>query len=73
MAHIAPDRKFKLEVSEFVPTERMVWEDGNDMFRGVRPFTLASVDGGTDYTMKWTEAYGGTLANVGGELICSVW
>jgi TRAP-type C4-dicarboxylate transport system substrate-binding protein len=23
---------------------------------------------GTDYTMKWTEAYGGTLANVGGEL-----
>lgn len=49
--HIAPDRTFGLTVSTFEPTSRMVWEDGNNMFRGVRTFTLSEVDGGTDFTM----------------------
>jgi len=51
-AKIDPDRTFKLEVSHFDPARKLVWEDGNGMFRGVRTFTLtATADGGTDVTM----------------------
>ncbi len=47
-----PKRTFKLEVSTFDAPQRMVWEDGNAMFRGVRTFTLtAREDGTTDVTM----------------------
>ena len=47
-----PKRTFKLEVSTFDAPTRMVWEDGNAMFRGVRTFTLtAREDGTTDVTM----------------------
>jgi hypothetical protein len=37
---IAPGRAFNLKVIEFVPHSRMVWSDGNAMFRGVRTYTL---------------------------------
>lgn len=49
----APKRTFKLEVSAFEPGARMVWQDGNDSFKGVRTFTLADNGaGGTSFTMK---------------------
>jgi hypothetical protein len=44
---IAPKRVFKLKVSTFEPTKRMVWQDGAPpMFKGVRTFTLAPCDNG---------------------------
>lgn len=49
---IAGKRKFKLDVSTFEPHTKMVWEDGNNIFRGVRTFTLTEADGGTDFTMR---------------------
>lgn len=53
-------RTFHLTVSEFTPSSRMVWEDGNNVFKGVRTFTLAPTDdGGTAFTMK--EAFTGSL------------
>jgi uncharacterized protein YndB with AHSA1/START domain len=52
-------RKFKLEVSTFNAPRTMVWEDGNNAFRGVRTFTLTPRDGGTDFTMK--EAMSGSM------------
>ncbi|MCB9761072.1 MAG: SRPBCC domain-containing protein [Alphaproteobacteria bacterium] len=56
---VDPGRTFKLEVSAFEPDRRLVWEDGNDSFRGVRTFTLTPAGGGTDVTMK--EALTGTM------------
>ena len=58
-AHIDPDRTFKLKVSTFEPGKKLVWEDGNNMFAGVRTFTLVPVDGGTNVTMR--EALTGTM------------
>jgi hypothetical protein len=53
-ATIAPERIFKLRVSEFVPDQRMVWRDGAaPMFQGVRTYALKSKnDGSTDFLME---------------------
>ncbi len=60
VAKIAPRRTFEIDVSVFEAPTRMVWEDGNDSFRGVRTFTLTeNASGGTDWTMK--EAYTGKM------------
>lgn len=57
---VAGKRTFKLEVAEAREAERMVWQDGNGIFMGVRTFTLAeNADGGTDWTMK--EAFTGSM------------
>lgn len=57
---IAPGRAFKLTVAEFVPAQRMVWSDGNVIFRGVRTYTLTpKPDGSTDFTM--TELFSGIM------------
>lgn len=60
VAKIDPKRTFPLTVSTFDAPVRMVWEDGNEKFRGVRTFTLAAgAEGGTDWTMK--EAFSGSM------------
>lgn len=57
---IAPGRAFNLTVSEFVPDQRMVWSDGNLLFRGVRTYTLTpKADGSTDFTMA--EVFSGAM------------
>lgn len=57
---VAPGRAFKLTVSEFVPDQRMVWSDGNFIFRGVRTYTLTpQADGSTDFTMS--EVFSGAM------------
>jgi hypothetical protein len=50
---LAPERPFKLRVTELVPGERMVWSDGMaPMFKGTRTFQLRRcVDGSTDFSM----------------------
>lgn len=51
-ATIAPTRAFKLTIDEFVPNQKLVWSDGNFIFRGVRTYTLTpQADGSTDFTM----------------------
>jgi len=50
-AKVAPERTFKLLVSEVDAPRRMVWEDGNRIFRGVRTFTLDEEGGVTTFTM----------------------
>lgn len=57
---VAPGRAFKLTVTEFAPTKRMVWSDGNFMFRGVRTYTLTpKLDDSTDFTMA--EVFSGAM------------
>jgi hypothetical protein len=53
-ATIAPERIFKLRVSEFVVNQKMVWRDGAaPMFQGVRTYALKSKnDGSTDFLME---------------------
>ena len=61
-----PKRTFKLEVSTFDAPTRMVWQDGNGMFKGVRTFTLTALpDGTTDITMAevMTGSMMGMIAN----------
>ncbi len=48
-AKISPKRAFKLKVSQFSPSTKMVWSDGNAMFKGVRTFTLEAM--GNDTTV----------------------
>lgn len=51
-ATIAPKRAFKLKIDEFVPNQKLVWSDGNFVFRGVRTYTLTPQGhGSTDFTM----------------------
>ena len=57
ISKVAPDRTFHLKVSEFDAPKKMVWEDGNGMFLGVRHFTLTEKDGGTVVAMS--ETYSG--------------
>lgn len=57
VSKVAPDRTFTLTVSELDPPKKMVWEDGNGMFLGVRHFTLLEKDGGTVLAMS--ETYSG--------------
>ncbi len=60
IAAIAPQRVFNLNIIEFVPEKRMVWSDGNVMFKGVRTYTLRpKADGSTDFTMA--EVYTGLM------------
>lgn len=67
-AKIAPGRAFNLTVSEFVPDQRMVWSDGNLLFRGVRTYTLTpQADGSTDFTMSETFS-GAMLPLIAGSL-----
>ena len=48
---VAPDREFPLLVSE-KSANKMVWQDGNRVFRGVRTFTVnPQGDGNTAVTM----------------------
>lgn len=60
VAAISPDRVFNLNVIEFIPEKRMVWSDGNAMFKGVRTYTLSpKADGSTDFRMS--EVYTGLM------------
>jgi uncharacterized protein YndB with AHSA1/START domain len=54
-----PDRTFPLHVSTFDAPSVMVWQDGNDSFKGVRRFELSERDGGTSFTM--TETFTGSM------------
>ncbi len=57
---IAPDRVFNLAITEFVPEKRMVWSDGNAIFKGVRTYTIAPKgDGSSDFSMA--ELYTGLM------------
>ncbi|MCB0122336.1 MAG: SRPBCC domain-containing protein [Caldilineaceae bacterium] len=59
-AKVAPGRAFKLTVAEFLPAQRMVWSDGNFLFRGERTYTLTpNTAGSTDFRMK--EVFGGLM------------
>lgn len=60
----APGRGFRTTVTATDPPHRMVWRGGlpAGLFRGVRTFTLAPVDGGTDFTMR--EEFSGPLLPV---------
>ena len=50
---LAPKRTFRPRVTAFEAPRRMVWSEGNPMFRGVRTFSLAPAgDGGTDFEMS---------------------
>ena len=61
VATVAPDRTFKLKVSDVQENRRMVWSDGfAPMFRGVRTFELEpSEDGVTHFTMA--EVFSGAM------------
>ena len=60
VATISPTRTFSLKIVEFVPEKKMVWSDGNAMFKGVRTYTFNSKsDGSTDFTMS--EEYTGLM------------
>ena len=67
VAKVAPKRTFKLKVSGFEPPQRMVWEDGNAMFLGVRTFTLTALGDSTRFTMSETFS-GGMLGMIAGKL-----
>jgi uncharacterized protein YndB with AHSA1/START domain len=54
MSKDAPDRTFNLKVSAFDAPKRMVWEDGNPAFMGIRTFTLTEAAGGTQFAMSET-------------------
>lgn len=48
----APGRSFTPKVVEFVPNQRMVWQDGfYPMFQGTRTFTLNRRGAGTEFEM----------------------
>lgn len=60
VAQIDPKRTFTLEISEFEPGRKLVWQDGGRSFKGVRTFTLIPrEDGTTDFTMR--EVFTGTM------------
>lgn len=60
VAAISPQRVFNLKIIEFDPGKRMVWSDGNAIFKGVRTYTLAPrPDGTTDFSMA--EDYTGLM------------
>lgn len=60
VATIAPTRTFNLNVIEFVPESKMVWSEGNFMFKGVRTYTFKpQPDGSTDFSMA--EVYTGLM------------
>ena len=60
VATISPTRTFNLKIVEFAPEKKMVWSDGNAMFKGVRTYTTTpKADGSTDFTMA--EVYTGLM------------
>ena len=60
VAHSAPDRVFKLKISDVVAGESMTWSDGfAPMFRGVRTYRLTEHDGGVRFEM--TEVLSGLM------------
>jgi hypothetical protein len=61
-SHVAPDRAFPVKVTEYAPPRTMVFTGGMPLglFRGVRTYTLAPVEGGaTRFTMR--EEYTGPM------------
>ncbi len=58
---VAPERVFKLRVSDVVAPRQMTWSDGfAPMFRGVRTYDLAPADGGvTRFAMR--EVFSGLM------------
>src|SRR5262249_7272318 len=67
---LAPKRTFRPKVTSFEPPARMVWQEGNPMFRGVRSFTLSPKADGTT-TISMTEVYTGLmLPLIAGSLPC---
>lgn len=57
---IASDRTFNLAIIEFVLEKKMVWRDGNFIFKGVRTYTFnGKPDGSTDFSMA--EVYTGLM------------
>ena len=61
-SRVSPGRAFPVQVTEFVPGQRMTWSGGLPLrlFRGVRTFTLTPQgDGVTRFTMR--EEYTGPL------------
>jgi uncharacterized protein YndB with AHSA1/START domain len=57
---VAPKRTFRPRVTAFEAPRRMVWSEGNPMFRGVRTFTVApTLDGATEFEM--TEVLSGLM------------
>jgi hypothetical protein len=60
IATIAPERTFKLRVSTWVPNERMVWQEGSPLFKGVRQYALLpGRNGATVVTMS--EVFSGVM------------
>jgi hypothetical protein len=60
VAAISPKRVFNLNIIEFVPGKKMVWSDGNALFKGVRTYTFSpGPDGATDFSMA--EVYTGLM------------
>jgi hypothetical protein len=68
-AHIAPNRAFKVTVSEFEPNRKLVWSSGMPMglFKGARTFTLTPKGEGTEFTTR--EEFGGLLLPLFGSQI----
>jgi hypothetical protein len=61
VAKSAPDRTFKLKVSDLVDQQQMTWSDGfAPMFRGVRTFRLSDLGGGTT-RFAMDEVYSGLM------------
>src|SRR5262249_27791886 len=60
-ATVAPERIFKLTVSEFQPESRLVWRDGRaPIFSGVRTYLLTPrADDATDFSME--EVFSGLM------------
>ncbi|NOT34628.1 MAG: SRPBCC domain-containing protein [Candidatus Eisenbacteria bacterium] len=67
VSRVAPKRAFNLKVSTFDAPHRMVWEDGNSMFLGVRTFTLEASADSTTFAMSETFS-GGMLRMIAGRL-----
>lgn len=63
-SEVSPNRAFPLKVTEFVPSQRLVFQGGMPLglFKGVRTYTLTAEGGGTHFQMR--EEYTGPLVNV---------
>lgn len=48
---LAPERTFNLKVSSVVPNAKMVWSDGNALFRGVRTYQITPQGAGVRFEM----------------------
>ena len=67
-AKISPKRAFSLKVSEFDPAKKMVWSDGNAMFKGVRTFTLENMGPNTTVVTMREVFTGAMLPMIKGSL-----